>query len=354
MELLDRTFYGNTLMLWATALGVAIGAYLALVLIKRLIVRNTSRLAKHTRTTWDDLIVNVLRRTRRWWLFAVALGIGSRMLDLTVNARSAIRLVLVFATVVQIGFWGRAIILGLIERHVEEQKAEDPGAATTMAALGLILQLLLWTVLLLMGLQNIGIEVAPLLAGLGVGGIAVALALQNILGDLFASLSIVLDKPFVIGDFIVVGDMAGNVEHVGLKTTRVRSLSGEQLIFSNSDLLSTRVRNFKRMWERRIVFRLGVIYQTPRDQVERIPGMLRSAVEDQDMARFDRAHFVAFGPSSLDFEVVFYVKSPEYGVYMDTQQAINLGIIDRFRGEDIEFAYPTQTLFIEKLGGTEA
>ena len=354
MELLDRTFYGNTLMLWATALGIAIGAYLALALLKRLIVRNTSRLAKHTRTTWDDLIVNVLRRTRRWWLLAVAVGIGSRALELTVNARSAVRLVLVFATVLQIGFWGRAIILGLIERHVEEQKAEDPGAATTMAALGLILQMLLWTVLLLMGLQNIGIEVAPLLAGLGVGGIAVALAVQNILGDLFASLSIVLDKPFVIGDFIVVGDLAGNVEHIGLKTTRVRSLGGEQLIFSNSDLLSTRVRNFKRMWERRIVFRLGVIYQTPREQVERIPGMLRGAVEDQEMARFDRAHFVAFGPSSLDFEVVFFVKSPEYNVYMDTQQAINLGIIDRFRGEAIEFAYPTQTLFIEKLGSAEA
>ena len=350
MELLDETFYGNTLIAWATALGIASAAYLGLVVVRKLFFRNFSKLAKRTTTEWDDLVLCVLRETRRAWLLVVAIALGSRTLVLTDNGRMVVRAVVVVVTMVQVGLWGRAVILALIDRHVNAQREVDPAAATTMAALGVLLQIVLWTVLLLMALQNVGVEVAPLLAGLGVGGIAVALAVQNILGDLFASLSIVLDKPFVIGDFIVVGDLSGNVEHIGLKTTRVRSLSGEQLIFANSDLLSTRVRNFKRMWERRIVFKLGVVYQTPRAQVEAIPGMLKGAVQAQDMARFDRGHFQSFGPSSLDFEVVYFVKSPDYGAYMDTQQAINLAILDAFQAEGIEFAYPTQTLFIEEHG----
>ncbi len=351
MDFLDRMIFQNTLLEWLTALGVAAGSYIALVLLRRITVRNISRVAKRTRTDWDDIVEKLLRQTRRIWLLVIALAIGSRLVELSENGRLALKYVVVFVTIIQVGVWGRALILALIDRHIAAQKETDPGAATTMAALGIVLQIVMWVVLVLMGLQNIGIEVAPLLAGLGVGGIAVALAVQNILGDLFASLSIVLDKPFVIGDMVVVGEMSGNVEHIGLKTTRVRSLSGEQLVFSNSDMLSARIRNFKRMSERRILFRVGVVYQTPRDLVEAIPGMLREAVEAQELARFDRAHFTSFGPSSLDFEVVYFVKSPEYVSYMNTQQAINLMVLDRFRSAGIEFAYPTQTLFVETIGG---
>jgi len=204
----------------------------------------------------------------------------------------------------------------------------------------------LWSVVLLLALDNLGMDVTALVAGLGVGGIAVALAAQNILADLFASISIVLDKPFVLGDFVVLDGFAGSVEHVGLKTTRVRSLTGEQLIFSNTDLLGSRLRNYGRMRERRIVFSVGVTYGTSREKLDKIPGILREAVESVPKARFDRAHFKAFGPSSLDFEIVYWVTLPDYAVYMDSQQAINLRIFDRFAAEGIEFAYPTQTLYV--------
>jgi len=192
------------------------------------------------------------------------------------------------------------------------------------------------------------VDVTALVAGLGVGGIAVALAVQNILGDLFASFSIVLDRPFVMGDFIIVGDYMGTVEHVGLKTTRIRSLSGEQLVFSNTDLLGSRIRNYKRMAERRVVFSLGVLYQTSPEQLEKIPQMIREIVEAQTPVRFDRAHFKEYGASSLNFEVVYYILDPDYNRYMDIQQAVNLEIYRRFDEEGIEFAYPTQTLYLRR------
>jgi small-conductance mechanosensitive channel len=347
MELLQTRFYNNTATTWLIAIGITLAAYLALTVLKKLLLRNLAVFARRTRTDWDDVITSILGKTSKFFLFVIALLIGSRLLTLTGAAERALTYVAVIGTFLQLGFWGRGALLTLFSRHVDRTREKDPGAATTMAALAVVLQLVMWTILLLMGLQNVGVEVAPILAGLGVGGIAVALALQNILGDLFASLSIVLDKPFVIGDFVVVGDMAGTVEHVGLKTTRVRSLSGEQIIFSNSDMLSTRIRNFKRMWERRVVFRVGVIYQTDRARIEEIPGMLRAAVEAREKARFDRAHFVTFGPSSLDFETVYFVKDPDYNVYMDTHQAINLEILDRFQSAGISFAYPTQTVYVE-------
>ena len=185
------------------------------------------------------------------------------------------------------------------------------------------------------------------MAGLGVGGIAVALAVQNILGDLFASLSIVIDKPFVIGDFIVVGEFMGTVEHVGLKTTRVRSLGGEQLVFANSDLLASRVRNYKRMNERRILFQFGVLYQTTAEQLEAIPQRVREVIETLEEVRFDRAHFFRFGESSYDFEVVYWMQNPDYARYMDAQQQINLGLVRAFKDMGVEFAYPTRTLYLE-------
>jgi small-conductance mechanosensitive channel len=199
-----------------------------------------------------------------------------------------------------------------------------------------------------LALDNLGVNVTALVAGLGVGGVAVALAVQNILGDLFASLSIVLDKPFVLGDFIIVGELLGAVENIGIKTTRVRSLSGEQLIFSNNDLLNSRIRNFGRMAERRVVFQLGVVYGTPKAKLEQIPAIIRSAIEAQQQTRFDRSHFAGYGDFSLDFENVYYVLDRDYNVYMDIQQAINLEIYGRFAEDGIEFAYPTQTLYLQR------
>jgi MscS family membrane protein len=200
--------------------------------------------------------------------------------------------------------------------------------------------------MLLLILDQLGFDITALVAGLGIGGVAIALAVQNVLGDLFASLSIVLDKPFVVGDTINVGDMTGTVEYIGIKTTRLRSLSGEMIVFSNNDLLKSRIRNFRVMQERRIVFAVQVTYDTAQEKLERIPGMLRAAVENRKQTRFDRAHFKGFSESALDFEVVYFVTTPDYNVYMDVQQAINLEIYRRFVEEKIEFAYPTRTLIV--------
>jgi small-conductance mechanosensitive channel len=206
--------------------------------------------------------------------------------------------------------------------------------------------LVVWAAVLLVLLDNLGVNITTLIAGLGVGGIAVALAAQNVLGDLFSSLSIVLDKPFVVGDFIVVGDFLGSVEHVGLKTTRLRSLSGEQVVFSNTDLLNSRIRNYGRMFERRIVSSIGVTYQTPVAKLRRIPEIIREIVEEQDRVRFDRAHFQTFADSALTFEIVYYVLTPDYNYYMDVQQNINLALFERLAAEGVEFAYPTRTVFV--------
>jgi small-conductance mechanosensitive channel len=205
----------------------------------------------------------------------------------------------------------------------------------------------LWALVLLVALDNLGVNITALVAGLGVGGVAVALATQNILGDLFASVSILLDKPFVPGDFVVVGDFMGTVEQIGIKTTRVRSLGGEQIVFANNDLLQSRLRNYKRMGERRALFRVGVTYQTPVDKVVAIPEMLRTIVQNQTGTRFDRAHFASYGDFALTFEVVYYVLSPDYNRFMDVQQAINLDVFRTFHGQAIEFAYPTQTLLLQ-------
>ncbi|MGD8498895.1 MAG: mechanosensitive ion channel family protein, partial [Chromatiales bacterium] len=219
-------------------------------------------------------------------------------------------------------------------------------------AVGFVARLVLWSIILLLALDNLGVDVTALVAGLGVGGIAVALAVQNILSDLFASLSIVLDKPFAVGDFLIIDSFLGSVEHVGLKTTRLRSLSGEQLVFSNTDLLGSRIRNYGRMFERRVVFKIGVTYQTPRDKLTKIPGIIKEAIEAQDKTRFDRSHFNEYGEFSLNFESVYYIQGPDYNLYMDIQQAINLLIHERFEEEGIEFAYPTQTLFLARQGAS--
>ncbi len=348
MEILDRVLFGNTIRAWAIAAGIALGVVIVLRAMVAIVIRRLRQLATRTRTDVDDIAVEVLSRTNALFLLFLGVWAGSRTLALDDGGQWVLRVFGVVVLVLQGAAWGKVAISSLIRRRVSQTVEADPATATTLNALGFLLQIGLWAVLLLAGLANLGIEIGPFLAGLGVGGIAVALALQNVLGDLFASLSIVLDKPFVIGDFIVVGDMAGKVEYVGLKTTRVRSLSGEQLIFSNSDLLSSRIKNFRRMNERRILFQVGVTYQTPRDVLARIPLMLRAAVEAQAKARLDRAHFAQFGDSALVFEVVYFVLSAEYDIYMDVQQAINLDIARQFEENSIEFAYPTRTLFLKR------
>ena len=205
----------------------------------------------------------------------------------------------------------------------------------------------LWVVLVILTIDNLGFDPTTIIAGLGVGGIAVALALQNVLGDLIASLSIILDKPFEVGDFIVIDGMNGDVEHIGLKTTRLRSLSGEQLVLSNNDLLQSRIKNYKRMNNRRILFSLGVVYETSYEDLVKIPGLIKEIIDTEPKARFTRAHFSSYGDFALNYDIVYFVLTPLFDDYMDIQQNVNLEIFKRFSEEGIEFAYPTRKVFLE-------
>lgn len=347
--MMDVLVYGNTVYTWLLAGGVAITVFGVLLLLRRFVAARLSEFADRTSNDWDDLLAHLARCTRLTFIIAVALYAGAGLLVLPAPAQRVIDAMAVIALVVQGALWGNGAISHLVQQQVRRRAAADSASLTTVTALGFLSRVLLVSLLVLLGLDNLGVDITALVAGLGIGGVAVALALQNVLGDLFASLSIVLDKPFVIGDFIIVDDLMGTVEYVGLKTTRVRSLHGEQIIFSNAGLLASRIRNYKRMQERRVVFGLGVIYDTPAQRTAAIPGMIREIIEAQPNVRYDRAHFKSYGAFSLDFEVVYYVLDADYNVYMDVQQEINLAIQRRFAAEGIEFAFPTQTLYLRQL-----
>jgi small-conductance mechanosensitive channel len=278
---------------------------IVLRLVQRVSFGRLANLAKRTKTVWDDVIVGALAKTKLLFLIAVGVRVAAGIWVPEGRVGGWVHVGFILVLLWQAGVWLSAGVRLGLDAFREERGSDDPGAVTTVSALGFVIQLAVWSIVTLLALDNVGIEITTLVAGLGVGGIAVALAVQNILGDLFASLSIVLDKPFVIGDFVEVGGYFGTVENVGLKTTRLRSISGEQLIFSNNDLLQSRLRNYGRMFERRVVFSIGVTYQTPKELLEEIPGIIQGLVERQERTRFDRAHFKEFGDSALTFECAY-------------------------------------------------
>lgn len=304
--------------------------------------------AEETASDLDDFLLDLVRRTNFALIVLPAIYVGARVLILPAAAGSLLHTLMRLSLIAQGALWSAAVVDLFLRRYHRRRVETDPAAITTIRAFRFGAITAVWTVALLVALDNLGVDVTALITGLGIGGVAVALATQNILGDLFASLSIVLDKPFVVGDFIRSGEQMGVVERIGLKTTRIRSLSGEQLVLSNSDLLQSRIQNYKRMEERRVLFRLGVVYQTPAALLAGIPSMVSSIIESAGAVRLDRAHFAAFGDSSYDFEFVYYVLSSDYNIYMDTQQTINLSIVEAFEREGIAFAYPTRTLHIER------
>jgi small-conductance mechanosensitive channel len=346
LNVFEWMFYDNTLRVWLISLAVGLFTFFVLGLARTLVVRQFKRLSERTRGVWDDALVHAVSAIRSGLLLLIAVWAGSLVLALPPRLRGALEFAAIFALLVQVGISGTTGVRSYVGFYGERRLEQDAASVMTARAIGFLASIALWLIIFLVVLDNFGIDVTALVAGLGIGGIAIALALQKILGDLFASLSIVLDKPFVVGDFIIVDDLLGTVENVGLKTTRVRALSGEQLVFSNSDLLESRIRNFKRMYERRIVFSFGVEYQTPPDKLEWIPLAVREIIEALPDLRFDRAHFKGYGDSSLDFEVVYYVLLPDFNTYMDRQQAINLALYRAFEERAIAFAFPTRTVHL--------
>jgi small-conductance mechanosensitive channel len=297
----------------------------------------------------------VLQRTNGFLVMLLAIYLGSLSLNLPDDMVLWIHTIALITFIIQFGMWLDAALVFWLSSYYSNKIDANAAQVTTVHALGYIVRVAVVALLLIIALDNIpGVEVTALLASLGVAGIAVALALQSVLADLFASLVIAIDKPFVINDFIIVGEFMGTVEKIGIKTTRLRSLSGEQVIFSNSDMLNSRIRNYKRMWERRIVFSIGVTYETPYEKLSRIPTIIQKVIEAQEKARFDRAHFASYGDFSLNFEIVYYVLSADYNEYMDVQQTINLAIFKLFEEAGISFAYPTRTLYVANPGNDAA
>ena len=346
LEFMNQAILGNTLMQWMLAATVLLLGFILLRLVKRVATNRLAALASKTDTQWDDIIVGAIKQTKTLFLLVVSLFLGSMFLQLPDKVHSIFQVTFIIFLLIQLGIWLTVITISMVEHYSRQTLAKNPAAATTMNAVGFISRIVIWSVITLVALDSLGINVTTVVAGLGIGGVAVALAVQNILGDLFASLSIILDKPFVMGDFLIIDEHLGSVEYIGLKTTRIRSLSGEQLIFSNSDLLKSRIRNYGRMFERRVVFNIGVTYSTPRDKLKRIPELIRDAINAQQKTRFDRSHFMKYGDYALQFETVYYVKSPDYNIYMDIQQSIYFAIHEAFEREQINFAYPTQKLFV--------
>lgn len=343
------TFFSkDSLLVWPA---LALVAALCTIIVKGILGITSAylrRITQRTHSVWDDVGVDLIDGLKAGVVFIGSFFLLTRSLSQSESVRRLLLTITVAALVMQFAIWGLYLIKNWRKTFLEKKIEIDPSSSAALGLLYTGTQACFITVLILIGLSNLGVDITALLAGLGVGGIAVALAAQNILGDLLASLSIVLDKPFVVGDFIVAGNEKGTVEHIGIKTTRLRSLSGEQLVVSNKDLLESRVQNFKRMWVRRVVQKFGVVYSTTPDALVKIPVWVKEIVEAHPKLKFDRCHFCAYGPSSLDFELVFFVSDPEYNVFMDLQQRVLIDIFIKFSEENIAFAFPTQTIFVER------
>lgn len=343
------TFLGNSLLSWGIAIGVSTLALLALLTIRRVIRSAHRRMAAAKERDLPLLALKVLSRTTVPFLVIAALFSGIMTLDLSPRALQVLWSIITIAAFWQVGVWSTAAVASWVENRHSASRGADRAAVGSMAIIGFVIRVLVWGLVVLLTLDNLGVNITALVAGLGIGGVAIALAVQNVLGDVLASLSITLDKPFVVGDFLIVEEYLGSVEYIGVKSTRLRSLTGEQIVMSNADLLSSRVRNYGRMYERRVVFALGITYETPRAKFVQIPALLRAIIEEHEGTRFDRSHFAKYGDFSLDFETVFYVLSADYNRYMDIQQKVNVRIHEEFERLGIEFAYPTQKLWLQRV-----
>ena len=346
-EMLDHSFFGNTILGYLTSLAIFIASVVVIYAFKRYVLKRLKRWAESTNSTIDDLLINAIDKSLVPILYFGALYISLHTLVLSPEFKNGLRIAaIILFTLLAVRAVTSAVNFGLrsyLKRTDNLERGEKQ-----LKGIRLLLNFVIWAMALVFLLDNLGVKISAVVAGLGIGGVAVALAAQAILGDLFSYFVIFFDKPFQIGDFIIVGDKMGEVEMIGIKTTRLRAIGGEQLVFSNKDLTDSRVHNYKKMQRRRVVFKLGVIYQTPAEKLKAIPQIVKSIIEKQNGTTFDRGHFASYGDFSLNFEFVYYVTGADYAKYMDIQQAINLAIFEIFEREQIEFAYPSQTLFVSK------
>lgn len=347
----------NTYQDYLFFIGIFVSVFLVFLIIDKFILVFLNQLAKKTKTPWDDYVVSFLGSFS--WLFYVyaSLFVSSMVLQLPVITRDVLGFLFIIFLAYYIGKGVSKIVDRLVEKKILEKKSNSNLENSSMIkVLGIFGKVFIWVLILLTVLSNLGVEITPLIAGLGVGGIAIALALQVILGDLFNAFVIYFDKPFKEGDFIIVGSDMGVVKEIGIKTTRIAALSGQELIMSNSDLTNSRINNYKKMERRRVPFSFGVTYNTPAKKLEKIKKIVGEILlktnkkfgSESAEITLDRVHFKSFGDSSLDYEVVYYVPTADFNVYMDVQEYINLELVKVFEKEEIEFAFPTRTVYMEK------
>lgn len=307
-------------------------------------------MAERTEGKWDDLIVEMLFEIKFLVVFIWMLNLLAHAYGVSGKLQNTLEYIVILASIGQVGFWGFSLIKYWRSEFLDKKMSQDTSSAAALGLVYIFVQIMFILTLALIGLSNLGVDIGALLAGLGVGGIAVALAAQNVLGDLLASLSIVLDKPFIIGDFIEVGTEKGTVVHIGIKTTRVRSANGEEIVFSNKDLLESRIKNFKLLQERRVVQIFGVTYSTTPDKMRKIPAWIREITNAYKELRFERCHLSELAAYSINFELVIWVLSPDYTTHMDLKERLLLDIFNKFQTENIDFAFPTQTIFLQNEG----
>ncbi|MBI2543527.1 MAG: mechanosensitive ion channel family protein [Candidatus Aenigmarchaeota archaeon] len=349
MEILYYQFGSNLVADYLFALAVFVSLSIVLRIFKSVVILRLKMVAERTKTEIDNLIISVVDSIK--WPFYLLVSAFVSLGFLSVP--TIVDTILYYSIFIVAAYYGVKIVQTIIDygsgRLMEERRKDDEDTSV-IDILTRILKIGVWVVGLLFVLSNFGFNITPMIAGLGIGGVAIAFALQNILGDIFASFSIYFDKPFQKGDFIIIGNDMGVVEKIGIKSTRIRTLQGQELIVSNKDLTETRVHNYKRMQKRRIVFNLGVKYETPTEKLKKIPVIIKDIIDKIESVELDRVHFNKFGDFSLGFEVVYNLNTSDYNKYMDVQQEINLMIKEQFEAVGIEMAYPTQTVYINKTG----
>jgi len=344
---LETEFLNNKASAWLTAFFIFLAVGVVLKIFKVVIIAKLNKISKQTKNELDDLVIRAINSIHWPFYVLTALYIALKFLDNTSSIlEKGIYYIFLAATI----YYAIRVVQSFIDFGVKKiiKKRKDENNVGMVKLLGSLAKIFLWVLAILLLLSNLGYNVNSLLAGLGVGGIAVALAVQSILGDIFSSFSIYFDKPFRVGDFIVLGEDKGTVKKIGIKTTRIQTLQGEELIISNNELTKARIQNFGAMDRRRIIFNIGVVYDTPVDKLKIIPEIIKDIISIQENIEVDRVHFKSFGDFSLNYEIVYFFNSPDYNQYLDVQQAINLAIVNKFAEHDINMAFPTQTVYLEK------
>lgn len=347
----NYSLWGNTAYNYFLALVIFIGFVIILKIFQVIILAKLNRLAKSTKNDLDDALIAIFSKIKPPFYFFVAIYFAIKYLTFPEIVDKVLMVVILVTVVYEVVQAISRFLDFFINKSInnsDNNKSTQKYSQSMLRAVSMIVKAVLWVVAIIMILSNLGINVTSLVASLGIGGIAIALALQNILTDMFSSFSIYVDKPFQIGDYISIGTDSGTVEKIGMKTTRIRTLQGEELVVSNRELTTARVQNFKKMEKRRASVTLGVEYETPANKLKNIPELVRTIIGGVEGTDFDRCHFAAYGDSSLNFELVYYVNSSEYSEFADKRQAINYAIFDAFAKEKISFAYPTQKIVLDK------